>query len=45
LSSLGQAEIDRNDRCPGPGMGIDDQQLVDACKVVLEATACVESLF
>jgi NaMN:DMB phosphoribosyltransferase len=42
LSSLGQAEIDR---CPGPGMGIDDQQLVDACKVVLEATACVESLF
>ncbi|CAL1126716.1 unnamed protein product [Cladocopium goreaui] len=27
-----EAEIDR---CPGPGMGIDDQQLVDACKVAL----------
>ncbi|CAL1158069.1 unnamed protein product, partial [Cladocopium goreaui] len=44
LMVLDSAEIDRNDRCPGPGMGIDDQQLVDACKVVLEATACVVAL-
>eukprot|EP00435_Cladocopium_sp_Y103_P045037 s757_g12.t2 len=33
--STNGATAEAPQRCPGPGVGIDDQQLVDACKVAL----------